>query len=60
VTLPRSSCRETTRDKCLRSNKLEAMRLEGGIHQTICQSCSTPVKFEINHEIEPLIKRKHA
>jgi hypothetical protein len=34
------------------------MSLNGGIHQTICQSCSTPVKFEINHEIEPLIKRK--
>jgi CheY-like chemotaxis protein len=46
--------------KCLRPNKLEAMSLNGGIHQTICQSCNTPVKFEINHEIEPLIKRKHA
>ena len=45
---------------CLRPTKLEAMSLNGGIHQTICQSCSTPVKFEINHEIEPLIKRKHA
>ncbi len=44
--------------KCLRPNKLEAMSLNGGIHQTNCQSCSTPVKFEINHEIEPLIKRK--
>jgi CheY-like chemotaxis protein len=46
--------------KCLRPNRVEAMSLNGGIHQTICQSCSTPVKFEINHEIEPLIKRKHA
>jgi len=46
--------------KCLRPNRLEATSLNGGIHQTICQSCSTPVKFEINHEIEPLIKRKHA
>lgn len=46
--------------KCLRPSKLQAMSLNGGIHQTICQSCSTPVKFEINHEIEPLIKRKHA
>ena len=46
--------------KCLRPNKLEAMSLNGGIHQAICQSCSTPVKFEINHEIEPLIERKHA
>jgi len=45
--------------KCLRPNKLEAISLNGGIHQTNCQSCSTPVKFEINHEIEPLIKRKH-
>jgi CheY-like chemotaxis protein len=45
---------------CLRPNKLDAMSLNGGIHQTICQSCSTPVKFEINHEIEPLIKRKCA
>ncbi len=44
---------------CLRLNKLEAMNLDGGIHQTICQSCGTPVKFEINHEIEPLIKRKN-
>jgi len=44
--------------KCLRPNKLEAMSLNGGIHQTICQSCGMPVKFEINHEIEPLIKRR--
>jgi hypothetical protein len=28
--------------------------------KTICGSCSTPVKFEINHKIEVLIKRKHA
>ena len=46
--------------KCLRPNRLEATNLNGGIHQTICQSCSTPVKFEINHDIEPLIKRKRA
>jgi CheY-like chemotaxis protein len=46
--------------KCLRPNKLEAMSLDGGIHQTICRSCGAPVKFEINHEIEPLMKRKHA
>ena len=45
---------------CLRPNRLEAMRLNGGIHQTTCQSCGTPVKFEINHEIEPLIKRGYA
>jgi|SRR5579884_1211020 len=46
--------------KCLRPNKLEATSLNGGLHQTICKSCRTPVTFEINHEIEPLIKRKHA
>jgi CheY-like chemotaxis protein len=46
--------------KCLRANKLEATSLNGGLHQTTCQSCGTPVKFEINHEIEPLIKRKCA
>jgi hypothetical protein len=31
--------------------------LNGGLHETTCQSCGTPVKFEINHEIEPLMKR---
>lgn len=46
--------------KCMRPNKVEAMSLNGGIHQTICHSCRTPVKFEINHEIEPLMKRKRA
>jgi CheY-like chemotaxis protein len=46
--------------KCLRLSKLQAMSLNGGIHQTICGSCSTPVQFEINHKIEALIKRKHA
>jgi CheY-like chemotaxis protein len=45
---------------CLRPNKLQAMSLNGGLHQTTCQSCGTPVKFEINHEIEPLIKCNHA
>jgi hypothetical protein len=40
--------------KCLRPNKLEATSLNGGIHQTICQSCRMPVQFEINHEIETL------
>jgi CheY-like chemotaxis protein len=45
---------------CLRPNRLEAKTLNGGIHQTMCQSCGTPVKFEINHEIEPLIKRRYA
>ena len=55
-----AGCLIVTCPKCLRPNRLEAMSLNGGIHQTICQSCSTPVKFEINHEIEPLIKRKRA
>ena len=45
---------------CLRPNRLEATRLNGGIHQTTCQSCGMPVKFEINHEIEPLIKSRCA
>jgi len=42
--------------KCLRPSKLEAMTLDGGIHETICQSCRAPIKFEIDHEIEPLMK----
>jgi CheY-like chemotaxis protein len=46
--------------KCLRPNRLEAMSLNGGLHQTICQSCGMPVRFEIDHEIEPLMKRKNA
>lgn len=46
--------------KCLRPTKLEAGGLNGGIHQTVCQSCGTPVRFEINHELEPLIERKLA
>jgi CheY-like chemotaxis protein len=46
--------------KCLRPNRLEATNLNGGLHETSCQSCGTPVKFEINHEIEPLIKRNYA
>jgi hypothetical protein len=44
--------------KCLRPNKLQAVSLNGGLHQTTCQSCGTPVEFEIDHEIEPLIERK--
>ena len=46
--------------KCLRPNKLEAMSLNGGLHQTRCQTCGMPVRFEINHEIEPLTGRKYA
>jgi CheY-like chemotaxis protein len=46
--------------KCLRPNRLEALSLNGGLHQTTCQSCGMAVRFEINHEIEPLMKRKDA
>src|SRR6476660_8646554 len=46
--------------KCLRPNRLEAKGLNGGLHQTTCQSCGMPVRFEINHEIEPLTARKYA
>ena len=46
--------------KCLRPNRLEAMSLNGGLHQTTCPSCGTPVKFEIDHETEPPVKPKHA
>jgi CheY-like chemotaxis protein len=46
--------------KCLRPNKLQAMSLNGGLHHTTCQSCGTSVRFEINHEIEPLTERKYA
>lgn len=46
--------------KCLRPNKLQAMGLNGGLHQTTCQTCGMPVIFEINHEIEPLTERKYA
>lgn len=46
--------------KCLRPNKLEAMSLNGGLHETRCQTCGMPVRFEINHEVEPLTERKHA
>ncbi len=46
--------------KCLRPNKLQAMSLNGGLHQTTCQSCGMPVRFEINHEIELLTERKYA
>ena len=60
--VPRDSARYLmiTCPKCLRPNRLEAMSLNGGLHQTTCPSCGTPVKFEIDHEIEPLMKRKHA
>jgi len=46
--------------KCLRPNRLEASTLNGGIHQTTCISCRTPMRFEIDHETEPLMKRNDA
>jgi CheY-like chemotaxis protein len=55
-----AGCLMITCPKCLRSNRLEASSLDGGIHVTPCQSCGTPVRFEINHEIEPLMKRNNA
>src|ERR1700756_4955870 len=36
--------------KCLRPNKLQAMSLNGGLHQTTCQSCGTRVESEIDHD----------
>ena len=38
--------------QCLRPNKIEAISLNGGIHETVCSSCHIAVKFEINHEIK--------
>jgi len=46
--------------KCLRPNKLEAMGLNGGIHQTTCQTCDALLRFEIDHEVEPLVERQDA
>jgi CheY-like chemotaxis protein len=49
-----------TSPTCLRSNRLEARTLNGGLQQTTCQSCGTPVRFKIDHEIDPLMKRNQA
>jgi hypothetical protein len=46
--------------KCLHPHKLEATGLNDGLHKTACPSCSAAVRFEINHEIEPLMPRNHA
>ena len=46
--------------KCLRPTRLQATSLNGGLHQTICQSCGMALQFEIDHEVEPLIKRNSA
>ena len=56
----KAGCLIITCPKCLRPNRLEAMSLNGGLHQTTCQSCGMAVSFEINHEIEPLTKPKNA
>lgn len=45
---------------CLRPNKLGASNLNGGTHETICSSCHTIVKFEINHEVAPYLRTKNA
>jgi CheY-like chemotaxis protein len=39
--------------KCLRPSKIVAISLNGGVHETVCSSCHSGVKFEINHEIMP-------
>ena len=46
--------------KCLRPTRLQATSLNGGLHQTICQSCGMTLQFEIDHEVEPLIERNGA
>jgi CheY-like chemotaxis protein len=45
---------------CLRATRLQATSLNGGLHQTICQSCGMALQFEIDHEVEPLIERNGA
>ena len=62
VFLPRDSagCLTISCPNCLRHHRLEAMGLNGGLHQSICQSCGTLVTFEIEHEDEPLTERKLA
>jgi CheY-like chemotaxis protein len=45
---------------CLRPTRLQATSLNGGLHQTICQSCGMALQFEIDHEVEPLIERNSA
>ena len=39
--------------KCLRPTKIQAISLNGGVHETVCSSCHTAVTFQINHEIIP-------
>ena len=46
--------------KCLRPNRLEAMSLNGGVHQTSCQICGAPMRFEIDHGIELMKERRSA
>jgi hypothetical protein len=55
--VPRENARYLviTCPKCLRPNRLEAMNLNGGLHETPCQSCGTPARFEINHDADSLL-----
>lgn len=46
--------------KCLRAYNLEAIHLNGGIHQTTCPSCGSAVSFEIDHRTERFMKSKSA
>ncbi len=45
---------------CLRAFNLVAIHRDGGIHDTTCPSCGTPVSFEIDHTTERLLKSKSA
>lgn len=42
--------------KCLRPNRLEAMMMNGGLHETTCQSCGMAVRFEINHAVSDRVE----
>jgi CheY-like chemotaxis protein len=54
IVVPRDNagCLTITCYQCLRPNRLEAMSLNGGIHPTICQTYSTPLRFEIDHQVK--------
>jgi CheY-like chemotaxis protein len=62
VFLPRDSAGYLTVScpNCLRHQRLEAIGLNGGLHQTTCQLCGTLVTFEIEHNVEPLVNPKLA
>ena len=42
--------------KCLRSFDLCVRNMNGGIHVASCPSCTTPVKFLIDHRTESILK----